>query len=147
MHTLQNLVSASDFDGHPRCQDYSSLWPQCGNGDVAFVVRLFSGQHGQGTLPSLLFSAFLTHIFATGPYDHPGIHIINISKTWEKHVFATRIIAAVKNLNDVCVISARPYVQRAILKFAANTGAQAIASRFTPVTPRTTSRARSRSRA
>ena len=61
-----------------------------------------------------------------------GIHIINIGKTWEKLVFAARIIAAIENPNDVCVISARPYGHRAVLKFAANTGAQAIAGRFTP---------------
>jgi len=61
-----------------------------------------------------------------------GIHLINIGKTWEKLVLAARIIAAVENPNDVCVISARPYGQRAVLKFAANTGAQAIAGRFTP---------------
>ncbi|KAF7322618.1 40S ribosomal protein S0 [Mycena chlorophos] len=61
-----------------------------------------------------------------------GIHVINIGKTWEKLVFAARIIAAVENPNDVCVISARPYGHRAVLKFAANTGAQAIAGRFTP---------------
>jgi len=61
-----------------------------------------------------------------------GINIINIGKTWEKLVFAARVIAAVENPNDVCVISARPYGQRAVLKFAANTGAQAIAGRFTP---------------
>lgn len=61
-----------------------------------------------------------------------GIHVINIGKTWEKLVLAARIIAAVENPNDVCVISARPYGHRAVLKFAANTGAQAIAGRFTP---------------
>jgi len=61
-----------------------------------------------------------------------GIHIINIGKTWEKLVFAARIIAAVDNPNDVCVISSRTYGHRAVLKFAANTGAQAIAGRFTP---------------
>jgi small subunit ribosomal protein SAe len=61
-----------------------------------------------------------------------GIHILNIGKTWEKLVLAARIIAAVENPNDVCVISARPYGHRAVLKFAANTGAQAIAGRFTP---------------
>ena len=65
-------------------------------------------------------------------YVFQGIHIINIGKTWEKLVFAARIIAAVENPNDVCVISARPYGQRAVLKYAANTGAQAIAGRFTP---------------
>ncbi|KDQ21168.1 hypothetical protein BOTBODRAFT_40065 [Botryobasidium botryosum FD-172 SS1] len=61
-----------------------------------------------------------------------GIHLINIGKTWEKLVLAARIIAAVENPGDICVISARPYGQRAVLKFAANTGAQAIAGRFTP---------------
>lgn len=61
-----------------------------------------------------------------------GIHIINIGKTWEKLVFAARIIAAIENPNDVCVISSRPYGHRAVLKYAANTGAQAIAGRFTP---------------
>lgn len=50
----------------------------------------------------------------------------------EKIVLAARIIAAVDNPSDVCVISARPYGQRAVLKFAAHTGAQAIAGRFTP---------------
>ncbi|KAG8720774.1 structural constituent of ribosome [Ceratobasidium sp. 394] len=61
-----------------------------------------------------------------------GIHIINIGKTWEKLVFAARIIAAIENPSDVVAISARPYGQRAVLKYAANTGAQAIAGRFTP---------------
>jgi len=61
-----------------------------------------------------------------------GIHILNIGKTWEKLVFAARVIAAVENPNDVVVISARPYGHRAVLKYAANTGAQAIAGRFTP---------------
>jgi small subunit ribosomal protein SAe len=45
---------------------------------------------------------------------------------------AARVIASVENPNDVCVISARPYGHRAVLKYAANTGAQAIAGRFTP---------------
>ncbi|GAB1313543.1 structural constituent of ribosome [Madurella fahalii] len=61
-----------------------------------------------------------------------GVNVINIGKTWEKIVLAARIIAAIDNPSDVCVISARPYGQRAVLKFAAHTGAQAIAGRFTP---------------
>ncbi|KAJ1550425.1 structural constituent of ribosome, partial [Cladochytrium tenue] len=63
-----------------------------------------------------------------------GVHIINIGKTWEKIVFAARIIASIENPADVCVISARPYGQRAALKFAQFTGVQAIAGRFTPGT-------------
>jgi len=61
-----------------------------------------------------------------------GVNIINIGKTWEKIVLAARIIVAVDNPADICVISARPYGQRAVLKFAAHTGAVAIAGRFTP---------------
>jgi len=61
-----------------------------------------------------------------------GVNVINIGKTWEKVVLAARIIAAVDNPADVAVISARPYGQRAVLKFAAHTGASAIAGRFTP---------------
>ncbi|KAF9510053.1 hypothetical protein BS47DRAFT_107264 [Hydnum rufescens UP504] len=60
-----------------------------------------------------------------------GIHIINIGKTWEKLILAARIIAPIAP-EDIVVISARPYGHRAVLKFAANTGAQAIAGRFTP---------------
>jgi small subunit ribosomal protein SAe len=63
-----------------------------------------------------------------------GVHILNIGKTWEKIVLAARIIAAIENPADVCVISARPYGQRAVLKFGMYTGANAMASRFTPGT-------------
>lgn len=63
-----------------------------------------------------------------------GIHVINIGKTWEKLVFAARILASIENPADICVIAARPYGQRAALKFAQYTGAQAIAGRFTPGT-------------
>lgn len=63
-----------------------------------------------------------------------GIHIINIGKTWEKLILAARIIVAIENPQDVIAISARPYGQRAVLKFAQHTGAQAIAGRFTPGT-------------
>ncbi|KAF2861562.1 ribosomal protein S2 [Piedraia hortae CBS 480.64] len=61
-----------------------------------------------------------------------GINVINIGKTWEKIVFAARILVAIDNPADIAVISARPYGQRAVLKFAAHTGASAIAGRFTP---------------
>jgi len=61
-----------------------------------------------------------------------GINIINIGKTWEKIVLAARIIATIDHPADVCAISAPLYGQRAVLKFAAHTGAQAIAGRFTP---------------
>lgn len=75
---------------------------------------------------------FMEHISRKNSSLFVGIHLINIGKTWEKLVLAARVIAAVENPLDVCVISARPYGHRAVLKFAANTGAQAIAGRFTP---------------
>lgn len=61
-----------------------------------------------------------------------GTYIINLRKTWEKLLLAARAIAAIENPADVCVISARPYGQRAVLKFASATGATPIAGRFTP---------------
>jgi len=63
-----------------------------------------------------------------------GVHIINLGKTWEKLVLAARVIVAVENPKDICIISARPYGQRAVLKFATFIGAHAIAGRFTPGT-------------
>lgn len=63
-----------------------------------------------------------------------GLHILNLGKTWEKLILAARIITAIENPQDVVVISARPYGQRAVLKFAQYTGAQYIAGRFTPGT-------------
>lgn len=65
---------------------------------------------------------------------HTGVYILNLRKTWEKLLLAARAIAAIENPADVCVISARPYGQRAVLKFASATGATPIAGRFTPGT-------------
>ncbi|KAL4349139.1 hypothetical protein AHAS_Ahas10G0012100 [Arachis hypogaea] len=64
----------------------------------------------------------------------PGIYIINLGKTWEKLQLAARIIVAIENPQDIIVQSARPYGQRAVLKFAQYTGANAIAGRHTPGT-------------
>lgn len=58
--------------------------------------------------------------------------MINLGYTWEKLALAARAIAAVDNPADVCVVSARPYAQRALLKFAAHTGATSIVGRFVP---------------
>ncbi|KAF1733882.1 hypothetical protein ACQRIT_000464 [Beauveria bassiana] len=61
-----------------------------------------------------------------------GVNVLNVGKTWEKIVLAARIIVGIDNPADICVVSARPYGQRAVLKFAAHTGATPIAGRFTP---------------
>jgi len=63
-----------------------------------------------------------------------GIHIINLGRTYDKLMLAARIIVAIENPADVCVISARPYGQRSILKYCQYTGATPIAGRFTPGT-------------
>lgn len=47
---------------------------------------------------------------------------------------AARVIVAIENPQDIIVQSARPYGQRAVLKFAQYTGAHAIAGRHTPGT-------------
>ncbi|KAL7302478.1 hypothetical protein TKK_0005122 [Trichogramma kaykai] len=64
--------------------------------------------------------------------DGGGIHILNLRRTWEKLKLAARAVAAIKHPSEVFVISGRPYGQRAVLKFAAHTGATPIAGRFTP---------------
>ncbi|KAF3645931.1 40S ribosomal protein SA [Capsicum baccatum] len=63
-----------------------------------------------------------------------GINIINVGKTWDKLMMAARVIVAIENPQDIIVQSARPYGQRAVLKFAQYTGAHAIAGRHTPGT-------------
>ncbi|XP_010917402.1 small ribosomal subunit protein uS2-like [Elaeis guineensis] len=63
-----------------------------------------------------------------------GIFIINLGRTWEKLQLAARVIVAIENPQDIIVQSARPYGQRAVLKFAQYTGAHAIAGRHTPGT-------------
>jgi len=63
-----------------------------------------------------------------------GQYLINLKYTWDKLILAARAIVAVANPKDVCVISAREWGQRAVLKFSKFTGAMAIAGRFTPGT-------------
>jgi len=63
-----------------------------------------------------------------------GVQIFNLRKVWAKLQLAARAIVAVDNPKDVCVISCRPFAQRAVLKFCQYTGATPIAGRFTPGT-------------
>lgn len=78
----------------------------------------------------------VNHDHRMGQYVHgrnqAQNHIFNLGKTWEKLMLAARAIAAVENPADVAVISGKPQGQRAILKFAAKTGATPIAGRYTP---------------
>jgi len=61
-----------------------------------------------------------------------GVNVINLRRTWEKLLLAARAIVAIEHPSEVFVISCRPHGQRAVLKFAAHTGATPIAGRFTP---------------
>jgi small subunit ribosomal protein SAe len=63
-----------------------------------------------------------------------GVHVLDVSKTWEKIQLAARIIVAIENPADVIAVGARPYAQRAVLKYAHYTGAGSMAGRFTPGT-------------
>ncbi|PNH10581.1 40S ribosomal protein SA [Tetrabaena socialis] len=63
-----------------------------------------------------------------------GIYIINLEKTYEKLQLAARVIVAVENPQDVCVLSARPYGQRSVFKFAQYLGCKSMAGRHTPGT-------------
>jgi len=67
--------------------------------------------------------------------NNEGVHIINIEHTWQKIKLAARVIVAVEKAEDVIVVCARPYGQRAVIKFAKYTGATATSSsRWTPGT-------------
>jgi len=63
-----------------------------------------------------------------------GVHIINLGKTWEKLMLAARVIVAIENPEDVVVVSATQFGQRAVFKYAQHTGAQYIGGRYTPGT-------------
>eukprot|EP01090_Pellita_catalonica_P023423 TRINITY_DN964_c0_g1_i1.p1 TRINITY_DN964_c0_g1~~TRINITY_DN964_c0_g1_i1.p1 ORF type:complete len:346 (-),score=84.40 TRINITY_DN964_c0_g1_i1:56-982(-) len=63
-----------------------------------------------------------------------GTYLMNLQYTWDKIILAARAIVAVSNPKDVCVISAREWGQRAVLKFSKFTGSTGIAGRFTPGT-------------
>jgi len=63
-----------------------------------------------------------------------GIFLINLGKTWEKLTLAARVIVAIENPKDVILVSARPWGQRAVFKFAQYTGSSYIGGRYTPGT-------------
>jgi len=75
--------------------------------------------------------------FQMAPYiykkrPHDGVYLINIAKTYEKIHLAAKIIVAIENPGDICIVSNCNFGQRAALKFAQFTGANALAGRFTP---------------
>lgn len=81
-----------------------------------------------------LGAANLEHSMARYVYKKnvEGLHLIDITKTYEKLMLAARIIVAIENPADVVAVSARLYGSRAVLKYAHYTGAQSVAGRWTP---------------
>jgi len=63
-----------------------------------------------------------------------GANVFDIRKMWEKINLAARIIVAIENPADVCVVSAKESGQRAIIKFSKFTGSSQINGRFSPGT-------------
>jgi len=64
-----------------------------------------------------------------------GVHILNVEQTWQKIKLAARVIVSVERPEDIIVVCARPYGQRAVIKYAKYTGAAATSSsRWTPGT-------------
>lgn len=74
-----------------------------------------------------------THMMKNYVYDtnESGIHYISVQKTWEKIMLAARVIAAISNPQDVVAVTGRMITQRAIIKFARHTGAEAIDGKWT----------------
>jgi len=67
--------------------------------------------------------------------NNEGVHIINIEQIWQKIKLAARVIVAVEKPEDIIVVCARPYGQRAVIKYATYTKATATSSsRWTPGT-------------
>ncbi|KAJ2864056.1 structural constituent of ribosome [Coemansia aciculifera] len=101
--------------------------PACLNATNEDIQLLLSAKAHLGA--QNVDSHMLSYVFKR---SEDGVHLINPVKTWEKLILAARVLAAIENPNDVCVISSRSFGQRAVLKFGTHTGAQAIAGRFTP---------------
>ena len=96
------------------------------------MMSIFPELLAKSPIAFLMFSCYLLLTIVT--VYTVGVYVFNMRRMWEKLVLAARAIAAIENPADVFVVSSRPYGQRAILKYAAATGAVAIAGRFTPGT-------------
>lgn len=61
-----------------------------------------------------------------------GQHIFNLAKTWEKLMLAARVLVAVENPEDICLVASPVgYAQRASYKFSQATHSRMVSSRFT----------------
>merc|ERR1719237_1854961 len=69
------------------------------------------------------------YVFKRAP---SGAHIFDVNKCWEKINLAARIIAAIDNPADVCIVSSKDIGQRATLKAAKFIQATSMNGRFSP---------------
>jgi small subunit ribosomal protein SAe len=67
-----------------------------------------------------------------GKHAHTGIHLLHLTKQWEKLMVAARIIAAIDNPSDILVVSNNDYGHRAAIKFATHLGSQYVAQKWIP---------------
>merc|ERR1719343_695416 len=61
-----------------------------------------------------------------------GCCLMDLRKTWDKLVLAARVLAAIPDPASIYCVGQRIFAQRAIIKFAKETGATAAPGRFTP---------------
>ena len=60
-----------------------------------------------------------------------GVHIFNLEKTWEKLMISARIIAGIKNPEDILIVGTKEYAQRPVMKFAEKIKCKAIIKKWT----------------
>ena len=98
------------------------------NSEENDILRLVSSQCHIGTQNlNELMRPYVSH------RSKGGVQIINAKDTLAKIKLAARAIVTVENSEDVIVVSARPYGQRAVYKYGQQTGAVAqSSSRWTP---------------
>ena len=87
------------------------------------ILRLIQSEcHIASTNYNIQMKRFINHV------NKQGVPIFNIDETYEKIKLAARIIAGNRDLTEVFAISSREYGQRAVVKFASNTGCSVTSS-------------------
>jgi len=63
--------------------------------------------------------------------NEEGVHYHNVQRTWEKIMLAARVIAAIKNPEDVLAVTNRVIGQRAVIKYSQHTKCEAVSNMWT----------------
>lgn len=72
--------------------------------------------------------------YVFGTRKPENIKVIDISKTWEKFIIASRMFCSLKNPADAVVVSTKTFGRKAVLKFCEATSATPVIGRFIPGT-------------